>query len=230
MSNNKMKGLLKGLRYISQIFENEKDGEMHIGFPTDVKHVAHIGWDDGPSVNQPSWMNEYKGPPGLASSAPLNVNGEMEDAPVKWVSQANDSGYSTGEGDTGSPSRDRDAELSKPSRLRSSAASRTDESSTTEKTKQRRPSKHTGTRELPDGAKPTRHPKDPTKGGESASNPSDIPKKIRRRKPKEEESTRSRSKAHAPDSDAVSVLKSNDNELGHSSLEESADKGCTGIS
>ncbi|ESR57036.1 hypothetical protein CICLE_v10023759mg [Citrus x clementina] len=59
MSNNKMKGLLKGLRYISHIFENEKEPEMQIGFPTDVKHVAHIGWD-GPSVNSPSWMNEFK--------------------------------------------------------------------------------------------------------------------------------------------------------------------------
>ena len=29
---------------------------MQIGFPTDVKHVAHIGWD-GPSVNSaPSWV------------------------------------------------------------------------------------------------------------------------------------------------------------------------------
>jgi hypothetical protein len=101
MSNNKMKGLLKGLRYISQIFgmqfpslkllsnssfnilmkqckngkqfmccstgdvdrnfndvtdNDEEEPEMQIGFPTDVKHVAHIGWD-GPSVNSPSWVN-----------------------------------------------------------------------------------------------------------------------------------------------------------------------------
>ena len=85
-----MKGLLRGLRYISQIFgmevlslmvlvhqtnswqnkqsymmcsflgvidrnfncvadNDEKEPEMQIGYPTDVKHVAHIGWD-GPSV------------------------------------------------------------------------------------------------------------------------------------------------------------------------------------
>ncbi|XP_038899999.1 CRIB domain-containing protein RIC7-like isoform X1 [Benincasa hispida] len=52
-----VKGLLKGLRYISQIFD-EKEPEMQIGLPTDVKHVAHIGWD-GPSGNQnntPSWV------------------------------------------------------------------------------------------------------------------------------------------------------------------------------
>ncbi|KAJ4776306.1 ROP-INTERACTIVE CRIB MOTIF-CONTAINING protein 5 [Rhynchospora pubera] len=57
----KMKGLLKGLRYISQIFDS-KEAEMQIGFPTDVKHVAHIGWDsqNQASTNGPSWMNEYK--------------------------------------------------------------------------------------------------------------------------------------------------------------------------
>ncbi|KAM5553211.1 CRIB domain-containing protein RIC6 [Rosa sericea] len=57
----KVKGLLKGLRYITQIFE-EKDQEIQIGFPTDVKHVAHIGWD-GPSANStPTWMSEFKSP------------------------------------------------------------------------------------------------------------------------------------------------------------------------
>uniref|UniRef100_A0A9I9CNY5 CRIB domain-containing protein n=1 Tax=Cucumis melo TaxID=3656 RepID=A0A9I9CNY5_CUCME len=55
-----VKGLLKGLRYISQIFD-EKEPEMQIGLPTDVKHVAHIGWD-GPSGNQnntPSWIDGF---------------------------------------------------------------------------------------------------------------------------------------------------------------------------
>ncbi|KMZ64737.1 CRIB domain-containing protein RIC7 [Zostera marina] len=58
--NLKMKGLLKGLRYISHIFEPaEKEQEMQIGNPTDVKHVAHIG-SDGPATNPPAWMDEYK--------------------------------------------------------------------------------------------------------------------------------------------------------------------------
>lgn len=35
--------------------DEEKEKEMQIGFPTDVKHVAHIGWD-GPSVESPSWV------------------------------------------------------------------------------------------------------------------------------------------------------------------------------
>ncbi|KAL2945288.1 CRIB domain-containing protein RIC6, partial [Bienertia sinuspersici] len=71
-----MKGLLKGLRYISQIFEEEEEEkEIQIGFPTDVKHVAHIGWD-GPSVNSPSWVS-----PGNASSAPNEepVNKDVEE-------------------------------------------------------------------------------------------------------------------------------------------------------
>ncbi|XP_061361297.1 CRIB domain-containing protein RIC7-like [Gastrolobium bilobum] len=53
--STKVKGLLKGLRYISQIFD-EKEEEIQIGLPTDVKHVAHIGSDD-PSANAPSWRH-----------------------------------------------------------------------------------------------------------------------------------------------------------------------------
>ncbi|XP_077229847.1 uncharacterized protein LOC143862664 [Tasmannia lanceolata] len=78
--STKVKGLLKGLRYISQIFEpNYKEQEMQIGYPTDVKHVAHIGWD-GPSVNPPSWMNEFKTTTGI-SSATLNMMGEGKEKP-----------------------------------------------------------------------------------------------------------------------------------------------------
>ncbi|XP_019451567.1 PREDICTED: CRIB domain-containing protein RIC10-like isoform X3 [Lupinus angustifolius] len=58
--STKVKGIFKGFKYISQIFD-EKEDEIQIGFPTDVKHVAHIGSDD-PSANAPSWMNEYKEP------------------------------------------------------------------------------------------------------------------------------------------------------------------------
>ncbi|KAL1188860.1 CRIB domain-containing protein RIC8 [Cardamine amara subsp. amara] len=74
MSNYKMKSLFKGLRYISQMFENEKEPEMQIGTPTDVKHVAHIGWDGG-SVNQnaPSWMNDFKASSGYSSSPMGNI-------------------------------------------------------------------------------------------------------------------------------------------------------------
>lgn len=83
-------GLMKGLRYISQIFgmtiwkilcfyhsigknsnldfknhakevkeedAQEDAGGMQIGFPTDVKHVAHIGMD-GPTVTPPTWVKK----------------------------------------------------------------------------------------------------------------------------------------------------------------------------
>lgn len=36
--------------------ENEKEEEMQIGLPTDVKHVAHIGNDGSSSSNNPSWV------------------------------------------------------------------------------------------------------------------------------------------------------------------------------
>lgn len=35
--------------------DQPKEPEMQIGLPTDVKHVAHIGWD-GPSSADPSWV------------------------------------------------------------------------------------------------------------------------------------------------------------------------------
>ncbi|XP_058101560.1 CRIB domain-containing protein RIC7-like isoform X1 [Magnolia sinica] len=80
----KMKGLFKGLRYISQIFDpNCKEHEMQIGHPTDVKHVAHIGWD-GPSVNPPTWMNEYRSGP-ETSSAPPSSAVEGKDSPANWA-------------------------------------------------------------------------------------------------------------------------------------------------
>lgn len=35
-----------------------RNNELDIGYPTDVKHVAHIGWD-GPSINGPGWVYIY---------------------------------------------------------------------------------------------------------------------------------------------------------------------------
>lgn len=39
------------------------------GYPTDVKHVAHIGWDSptGSAATSPSWMNDMKGSPDFSS-------------------------------------------------------------------------------------------------------------------------------------------------------------------
>jgi hypothetical protein len=50
------RGMLS-INRVVELFADEKDQEIQIGFPTDVKHVAHIGWD-GPSANStPSWVH-----------------------------------------------------------------------------------------------------------------------------------------------------------------------------
>ncbi|XP_057425103.1 CRIB domain-containing protein RIC6-like [Lotus japonicus] len=184
MSGNKVKGLLKGLRYISQIFENDKDQDIQIGYPTDVKHVAHIGWD-GPSVNTPSWMNEYKSSPGFAS-APLNLNGDAQnkgqDNSVKWISEdSRRSRPRLGQGE----GMGRDLpDLPKGSR-RQSTGNMTD-SPSREKSRQSKKSSH----------KSSSLNKEPQ--GEGSPAP-DIPKKTRRKKSKENSgsgggSSKSRSK------------------------------------
>ncbi|XP_012069869.1 CRIB domain-containing protein RIC1 [Jatropha curcas] len=71
MKSQKMKGLLKGFRYFAQRFE-EKELEFQIGSPTDVKHVAHIGWED-PSASKPSWMNEFKSSQEISNGVPNSI-------------------------------------------------------------------------------------------------------------------------------------------------------------
>ncbi|CAM8975132.1 hypothetical protein QQ045_029443 [Rhodiola kirilowii] len=62
-----MKGFYKGVKYISQIFVvKEQEFELEIGYPTDVKHVAHIG-ADGLGGAPPSWMNEFKAGPDFSA-------------------------------------------------------------------------------------------------------------------------------------------------------------------
>lgn len=39
--------------------DEEKEKDIQIGFPTDVKHVAHIGWDGPSTDNNPSWVKNY---------------------------------------------------------------------------------------------------------------------------------------------------------------------------
>ncbi|CAH1420076.1 unnamed protein product [Lactuca virosa] len=78
MGSMKVKGLLKGLRYISQVFEEDKKQEIQIGGPTDVKHLAHVGCD-GPAQESPSWMKGYGTPDQFASS-------DLSDGP-EWVSE-----------------------------------------------------------------------------------------------------------------------------------------------
>ncbi|PIN13761.1 hypothetical protein CDL12_13624 [Handroanthus impetiginosus] len=78
----KMKGIYKGFKYtLSQIFV-VKDREMEIGNPTDVKHVAHIGWD-GPSGSAPSWMNEFRTGSDFAAASIGNCGSALS----PWSSQ-----------------------------------------------------------------------------------------------------------------------------------------------
>ncbi|KAH1190933.1 CRIB domain-containing protein RIC1 [Glycine max] len=83
-----LKGIYKSIKYITQIFVL-KEREMEIGYPTDVKHVAHIGWD-GPSGTGPSWMNDFKTAPDFSTS--LGNLGELNDpngmaVTASWSSQ-----------------------------------------------------------------------------------------------------------------------------------------------
>ncbi|XP_038893822.1 CRIB domain-containing protein RIC10-like [Benincasa hispida] len=89
--SNKLKGIYKSFKYISQIFV-VKEREMEIGYPTDVKHVAHIGWD-GPSGTAPSWMSEFKTAPEHFSAASFGDISDRRDssstavtAPTTWSS------------------------------------------------------------------------------------------------------------------------------------------------
>ncbi|XP_022933182.1 CRIB domain-containing protein RIC10-like isoform X1 [Cucurbita moschata] len=89
--SNKLKGIYKSFKYISQIFV-VKEREMEIGYPTDVKHVAHIGWD-GHSGTAPSWMNEFKTAPQHLSAASFGDISDRIDssssavtAPTTWSS------------------------------------------------------------------------------------------------------------------------------------------------
>lgn len=43
------------MKKIPFLFAVVKEREIEIGYPTDVKHVAHIGWD-GASGTAPSWV------------------------------------------------------------------------------------------------------------------------------------------------------------------------------
>ncbi|KAH9617605.1 hypothetical protein KSS87_022557 [Heliosperma pusillum] len=70
------------------VIEEEEEKEMQIGFPTDVKHVAHIGWD-GSAANAPSWIQGFKD--GESNESPQNgvqknVTGERG---LRFIAQEN---------------------------------------------------------------------------------------------------------------------------------------------
>ncbi|KAL2470541.1 CRIB domain-containing protein RIC6 [Abeliophyllum distichum] len=224
--STKMKGLLKGLRYISQIFEEEKKEEFEIGLPTDVKHLAHIGWD-GPSVDSPSWMKEFKSPTGF-QSAPLGPPGDPRENPeIKWVSE--DSKGSRKENSSG---RDL-TEVPKSSRRHSSKEDSSDspkKKDSSSRGKSRRHSKDSSEGSV----KSNRQPQELGQGTDSSSrNLPDIPKKSRRKKSKESVSvgsTRSRLKGTSSNFSDPGSPSSEQNQTSSVKpvIEEDEDKKCSG--
>ncbi|GAB2298562.1 hypothetical protein Dimus_032630 [Dionaea muscipula] len=190
----KMKGLLKGLRYISQIFEEEEEKEIQIGFPTDVKHVAHIGWD-GPTTNAPSWMNEFKSP-NEAPPGSTKENQEIKDHSSNQRSVRD------------SPARDLPA-LPKASRrqpsIDSTASDHSPPGSPTQKPKELKHSRRRHSKESKDatgGSRSSRQKEvsSPRSGESSSQSVPNVPKKSRRKKSKDGEGSAissSRSKGHS---------------------------------
>ncbi|KAJ4976625.1 hypothetical protein NE237_001731 [Protea cynaroides] len=86
----KIKGLCKGIKCISQIFVVKEQRELEIGYPTDVKHVAHIGWDSQSTNAPPSWMNEFKTSSDTSAASVGSIGGESDPSFVpisSWDSQ-----------------------------------------------------------------------------------------------------------------------------------------------
>ncbi|WOL18728.1 CRIB domain-containing protein RIC4 [Canna indica] len=83
--------LLKSLRGFSQLFvlekEEEEEVEMEIGYPTDVVHVGHIGWDG--SSNTSSIKSWGRAPPAddlcLSSLKPFELASTTDPVSV-WAS------------------------------------------------------------------------------------------------------------------------------------------------
>ncbi|TQE09842.1 hypothetical protein C1H46_004616 [Malus baccata] len=229
-NNNKMKGLLKGLRYISQIFDDNKDQEMQIGLPTDVKHVAHIGWDGPSTASSPSWMNEFQAPPGFQQSAPLG-NGDMkEDYGVKWVSE--DSSQKSSRG-ARSPAHDM-PDLPKSSRRHSSnghGGGGTDSPKKEKSDKVKHTRRSSKNREISDSStRGIQQSMDPSQGSKSPQNLPDIPKKTRRKKSKDSSigspSGSRRSKHHASSETCTSPGHQSAT-ISQRSFQEGEDKGFT---
>ncbi|QCE06731.1 CRIB domain-containing protein RIC6-like [Vigna unguiculata] len=199
MSGGKVKGILKGFRYFTQIFESEKEQEIQIGLPTDVKHVAHIGWD-GPSVNSPSWMTEFK------TSPSVDVQNKGQENGVKRVAEES----------RRRNHRESSSDLPKASKRQSTGVT---DSPTKEKTSKPRTRKSSNKNKdeiaqsprIPEYPDPFQLPPPPSPSPDNNNN-NNIPKKSRRHKTKEHSSgvpSKSRTKAHsASDSGSPAQSKS----------------------
>jgi hypothetical protein len=62
--------------------DDDEEHEMVIELPTDVKHVAHIGWDGGTSTSLCSWNHAAPPPDSAAAST------SSSSAPVQQQQEA----------------------------------------------------------------------------------------------------------------------------------------------
>ncbi|XP_062207886.1 CRIB domain-containing protein RIC4-like [Phragmites australis] len=83
--------LLRGFKSLSQIFavydeddDEEEEREMVIGLPTDVKHVAHIGWDGSTNTTTSvrSWNRAAPPPPASTASTSAAPPQQQEQHPL----------------------------------------------------------------------------------------------------------------------------------------------------
>ncbi|GMJ09935.1 hypothetical protein HRI_004662700 [Hibiscus trionum] len=188
-----MKGLLKGFRLIHDIFD-EKEQEMQIGQPTDVKHVAHIGMD-GPAANKPAWMSGFNSAQELSSDTLVN---DLQDGDLGGLV-------------AGNPESLPPVEKQKKTRRKASTENGTavespeggEKAEKGEKHRRHRSSNHsTESAGGESSSHGRRHHSNRSTGGESLSNDvPDAPKKPRRKKTKDSDggsSTRSKT-ASLPD-------------------------------
>ncbi|RZC62401.1 hypothetical protein C5167_024153 [Papaver somniferum] len=186
-----MKGILKGLRYISQIFENdyeeEEEEEMQIGCPTDVQHVAHIGVE-GPAVANPSWMNGKKSEASESASKAKNKKGE-----ANTKSKAKNASQDLSQEGTDLPQSTQDiSEVAKPSRNRRHSTSVTLNSSETQELEVPKKSSRRGhSLDLTEQKKSsaTKKSKDHSSSSNEGLDAPSIPKSSRKKKLKESPST-----------------------------------------
>ncbi|KAM7485376.1 hypothetical protein LguiA_001385 [Lonicera macranthoides] len=182
-----MKGLSKGFRYISQFFENEKEPEIQIGNPTDVKHVAHIG-NDGPFNNAPSWMNEFNNSSELLSTAKDNTTTKSsnKDSLPRDITEVQ---KSTGAPSDGTPARHNSSKTKQSKRNPNDSSAR--ESS--EGTKHRRHKNSNSDSSLKDSSDRPRRSKNLNAGSDSTAQDSQhgVPRHPNRKKSRSGDSTRS---------------------------------------
>ncbi|XP_047326102.1 CRIB domain-containing protein RIC10-like [Impatiens glandulifera] len=180
--STKIKGILKSLRFIYQVFEEKKEHQdIQIGNPTDVKHVAHIGWD-GASVDQPpTWMKEYNSTNEHHTKSLNNDNGTQARGANQKVSKDSSRAYLS------------DSPVSLRTKERSMTATSTSDNSQTLKsstsTRQRRPKKQlsTGTSKSSPSKQPTRKNKDVSIRSDSTDPEEGSVKKVRQKKLKDSE-------------------------------------------